>query len=124
MKKKTPQKNTETNNSKETLQAIFNSVRDGLVILNKTGKITQMSDSLVEMGGYSRKEIICKRLKLMTMFTPKSLTKILINFVRTIAGSDIMPYVVEATTKPGKKMFGEISGTPLKMKGKVVGVVA
>ena len=124
MKDKKIEKNIKTNNSEEKLLAIFNSVRDGLVILDKTGKILQVSESLVKMGGYSEKEIIGKRLKLMTMFTPKSLIQILANFVRTIAGQDILPYEVEATTKDGRKIFGEISGTPLRRGGKIVGVVA
>lgn len=124
MNKKTAKENIKTDNSEEKLLAIFNSVRDGLVILDKTGKIIQISKSLVEMGGYSEKEIIGKRLKLMTMFTPKSLVQILANFVRTIAGQDILPYEVEAVTKDGRKIFGEISGTPLRRGGKIVGVVA
>ncbi|OGZ18896.1 MAG: hypothetical protein A2Z68_01325 [Candidatus Nealsonbacteria bacterium RBG_13_38_11] len=124
MEEKPIKNNLKADNSKETLQAIFNSVRDGLVILDRTGKIMKISESLVEMGGYSGKELIGKRLSLMKMFSPKSLAQILVNFVRTLADNEIMPYEVEATTKSGRKMFGEISGNPLKSKGKIVGVVA
>src|SRR4030042_1540312 len=124
MEKKSQKNNIKTDNSKGTLEAILESVRDGLVILDKTGKIIQVSESLVEIGGYSKEELIGKRLKLMTMFTPKSLAQMMMNFVRTLTGSEIMPYEVEATTKNGNKMFGEISGNPLRSKGKIVGVVA
>jgi len=124
MKKKITKGIIKADSSEEKLLAIFNSVRDGLVILDKTGKITQISKSLVEMGGYPEKEIIGKRLKLLTMFAPKSLAQMVINFVKTMAGNDIMPYGVEATAKDGRKIFGEISSTPLRLKGKIVGVVA
>ena len=124
MKKKITKRIIKTDSSEEKLLAIFNSVRDGLVILDKTGKITQISKSLVEMGGYPEKEIVGKRLKLLTMFTPKSLAQIVVNFIKTIVGNDIMPYEVEATAKNGRKIFGEISGTPLRLKGRIVGVVA
>ncbi|MBL7142465.1 MAG: PAS domain S-box protein [Candidatus Pacebacteria bacterium] len=122
---KEPIKNSvKTDNSKETLQAIFDNVRDGLVILDKTGKIIQISDSLIRMGGYSRKEIISKRLGLMTMFSPKSLSQMLIHFIGTLAGNEAMPYEIEGMTKSGKKLFAEVSGNSLRLKGKIVGVVA
>jgi len=124
MKDKKIEKNIKIDESEEKLLSIFNSVRDGIVILDKTGKITQVNKSLIEMGGYPEKEIIDKRLKLMTMFTPKSLFQMIANFVKTMAGQEIIPYEVEGTTKYGTKMFGEISGNPLRKEGKVVGVVA
>jgi len=113
-----------TGDAEEKLEAIFNSVRDGLVVFDKTGKLLQASKSLIELGGYSEEEIIGRGLKFLTMFTPKSLALITINFVKTLADNEISPYEVEATTKDGKKVFLEISGTPLKSKGEIVGVVA
>jgi len=124
MKKEPRKNNTKTDNSKETLEAIFDSVRDGLVILDKTGKITKISKSLVEIGGYPEKELINKRLKFMTMFTPKSLSKMLMHFISTLAGNEQMPYEVEGMQKKGDKLFAEISGNPLKSKDKIIGVVA
>ncbi|MBL7142466.1 MAG: PAS domain S-box protein [Candidatus Pacebacteria bacterium] len=124
MRKESQKDNIKTDNSKETLEAIFDSVRDGLVMLDKTGKITKISKSLVKMGGYPAEELVDKRLKFMTMFSPKSLGQILMNFVRTIADNEIMPYEVEGVTKDGKKLFAEISGSPLKVRGKIIGVVA
>jgi PAS domain S-box-containing protein len=122
--KKVVKENIKTDNAEEKLLAIFNSVRDGLVILDKTGKILQVSKSLIKLGGYPEKEIIGRRLKLMTMFSPKSLVQILANFIKTIAGQDILPYEVEAITKDGTKLFGEISGSPLRKGEKIIGVVA
>ncbi len=118
------EKEQKKDNSKETLEAIFDSVRDGLVMLDKTGKITKISESLIEIGGYPKEELIGKRLKFMTMFTPKSLAQMMMNFIRTIADNEIMPYEVEGMTKDGKKLFAEISGSPLKVQGKIIGVVA
>ena len=113
-----------TGDAEEKLDAIFSSVRDGLVVFDKTGKLLRASKSLIELGGYTDEEILGKELKLLTMFSPKSLALITINFIKTLADNEIKPYEVEATTKYGKKVFLEISGTPLKSKGEVVGVVA
>jgi len=115
---------TEVENAEEKLLSILNSIRDGLVILDGTGKITDVSKSLIKMGGYPREELMGKRVKLLTMFTPKSLATMLINFVRVMAGNDLDPYEVEAIRGNGEKMFGEVSGTPLRSKGKIVGTIA
>lgn len=66
--------------SDEKLLAIFNSVRDGVAVLNKTGKIVFINKALSEIGGYSEKEILGKRIAVMKMFTAKSLAKMLAIF--------------------------------------------
>jgi len=120
MKKTNPKIDT----SNETVKAIFNSVRDGLVIVDKTGKIIKVSQSLIKIGGYPEKELVGNRLNFLKMFTPKSMMKILMNFAKTLADNEILPYEVEGATKKGEKKFAEISGSPLKAKGKIIGVVA
>jgi len=115
---------TEVENAEEKLLSILNSIRDGLVILDRTGKITDVSESLVKMGGYQREELIGKRIKLLTMFAPRSLATMMINFIKVMAGSILDPYEVEATRKNGEKLYGEVSGVPLRSNGKIVGTIA
>ena len=110
--------------SNEMVKAIFDSVRDGLIILDKTGKIIKISKSLLDIGHYPEKEIIGRGLKMMIMFHPKSLAKMLMNFLKTLSDNEIKPYEVEGKTKNGDTLFAEISGAPLKKKGKIIGVVA
>lgn len=108
----------------EKLLAIFNSVRDGIAIIDKTGKIIFINKSLVGIGGYSEKDLINKRLAVLKMFTPISLAKILSVFAQRMAGREIPLYTVEAKTRDGEKKLIEIQGSILKIKNKSIGDVA
>jgi PAS domain S-box-containing protein len=124
MKKEKIEDNKEANKAEETLSAIFDSVNDAIVLVDITGKITRMSKSVTDITKYTEEDLINKRLEALKFFTVLSLAKMLSNFVKTISGSKIVPYEVELVTKSGEKLFAEISGTPFRIKGKVVGVVA
>jgi len=110
--------------AKEVLFSIFNSANDGIAILDKTGKIISMSKSITVIGGYTEKDIVGKRFKSLKMFSKKDLLKMTAQFLKTIAGIETTPYEVTATTKKGKTKIIEVSGTPLRLNGKIVGGVA
>ena len=116
--------NDQLRESLERMTAIFNSTRDGIAVLDKTGKIISINKSLVEIGGYSEKDIVGKRIAVLKMFTPKSLAKIMAAFIKRMAGGVIPPYEVEAKMKNGKKKQIEIHGSLLKIRGKIIGDVA
>jgi diguanylate cyclase (GGDEF)-like protein/PAS domain S-box-containing protein len=109
--------------SEEELGAIFNDVRDGIVLLDRTGKITKINKRITDVTGYTEKDLVGKRFNLLKMFTPLSMARMIAAFPKTIAGHQGPPYEVEAYAKTGKKMIGEIYGTLLRKKGKVAGVV-
>jgi diguanylate cyclase (GGDEF)-like protein/PAS domain S-box-containing protein len=109
--------------SEEELEAIFNDVRDGIVLVNMTGKIIKMNKRITEVTGYTAKEVVGKRFKLLKMFTPRSIAKITSSFAKTITGHQGAPYEVEGYTKTGEKRTGELYSSPLTKKGKTVGVV-
>ena len=52
-------------NSKEELQAIFDSVKDGIALIGVTGKVIRMNKRIMEIGGYTEEEIVGKRLELL-----------------------------------------------------------
>lgn len=116
--------NKELKESEEKLFSIFNSVRDGIVVIDKTGKVTFINKSLVEIGGYSEEEIIGKRLTALKMFTPKAIAKIMTVFAKRMAGKEVPPYEVEVKLKDGTTKLVEIHGSLLKIKNKTVGDVA
>jgi diguanylate cyclase (GGDEF)-like protein/PAS domain S-box-containing protein len=110
--------------SEEELEAIFNDVRDGIVLLDRTGKITKINKRITENTGYTEKDIVGKRFALLKMFSPQSLTKMLAAFPRTLTGHQGPPYEVEGYTKTGEKKIGEVYCALLRKKKKAVGVVA
>jgi diguanylate cyclase (GGDEF)-like protein/PAS domain S-box-containing protein len=109
--------------SEEELEAIFNDVRDGIVVEDLTGRIIKMNKGITERTGYTEQDIVGKRFAILKMFTPNSIAKMIASFPKTLAGSQVTPYVVEGYSKTGKKMIGEICASRLRKKGKVAGVV-
>jgi diguanylate cyclase (GGDEF)-like protein/PAS domain S-box-containing protein len=109
--------------SEEELEAIFNEVRDGIVLLDLTGKIIKINKRIAEVTGYSEKYIIGKRFDFFKNFTSKSIAKMIFNFSKAVAGQQMPSFEVIGYTKTGEKRIGEISGSLLKKKGKAVGVL-
>jgi diguanylate cyclase (GGDEF)-like protein/PAS domain S-box-containing protein len=109
--------------SKEELEAIFNDVRDGIVLVNMTGKILKINKRIAEVTGYTEKELVGKRFSLLKMATAKSMAEMISAFTKTVAGRQVPRYEVEGYTKTGEKRIGEIDGSLLRKKGKTAGVV-
>jgi diguanylate cyclase (GGDEF)-like protein/PAS domain S-box-containing protein len=110
--------------SKEELRAIINCIQDGIVLLDLTGKITTINKRITETAGYTEKDVVGKRLKLLKMFPPQSITSMLKDFARVISGKQPPPYEVEVYTKKEERLFIEIQASLLREKGKKAGVVA
>jgi PAS domain S-box-containing protein len=110
--------------SEEELKAIFDSVRDGIALLDMTGKVIKANKRIVEVGGYSEEEIVGRRIKLLKMFAPSSIAKMLPAFAKIISGQKVLPIEVETYTKNGEKLVIEIHGSLFKKRGKAMGIVA
>ena len=109
--------------SEQELNAIFNGARDGIALLDKTGKILRINKYIVEIGGYAEEEIVGKRFNALKMFPLKSMSKMITVFSKLIKGQEIS-YEVEVNTKKGEKKIIEIHNSFLKKEGKVEGVIA
>jgi diguanylate cyclase (GGDEF)-like protein/PAS domain S-box-containing protein len=109
--------------SEEELKAIFNDVRDGIALVNMTGKILKINKRITEVTGFSEKDLVGKRFTQLKMATAKSMAKMISGFVKTAAGQEVPRYEVEGYTKTGEKRIGEIYGSLLRKKGKVAGIV-
>jgi len=109
--------------SEEELEAIFNEVRDGIVLLDLTGKIIKINKRIAGVTGYTEKYIVGKRFNFFKNFPPQSIAKMVSAFTKTVAGKQVPPFEVVGYTKTGEKRIGEISGSLLRKKGKTVGVL-
>ncbi len=107
----------------EELEAIFNSIGDGVALIDLTGKVLRVNKRIVEVGGYAEEEIVGKRLGLFKMFPPRSLVRILSNFTTLISGQRVPPFEVEVYTKAGKKLDVELQGSLWKHGGRTVGMI-
>jgi len=109
--------------SEEELEAIFNKVRDGIVLLDLTGKIIKINKRITEVTGYTEKYIVGKRFNFFKNFPPTSIAKMTAAFIKAAAGQQVPPLEVIGYTKTGEKRIGEVYGSLLKKKGKAVGVL-
>jgi PAS domain S-box-containing protein len=105
------------------LEAIFHAIGEGIAIIDMKGKVTRINKRISEVGGYSEKEILGKRITSLKMFTRPSIGKILRNFTRLISGKRTSVFEVEIYTKEGKKLNVELRGSPLRKKKKIIGMV-
>jgi diguanylate cyclase (GGDEF)-like protein/PAS domain S-box-containing protein len=109
--------------SEEEFESIFNDVRDGIVLLDMTGKILKINKRITEVTGYTEKEVVGKRFSLLKMMTAKSMARMISAFTKTAAGQQMQHYEVDGYTTTGEKRVGEIHGSLLRKKGKAAGVV-
>jgi diguanylate cyclase (GGDEF)-like protein/PAS domain S-box-containing protein len=109
--------------SEEELDAIFNEVRDGIVLLDLTGKIIKINKRIAEVTGYSEKYIVGKRFNFFKNFPPTSIAKMTAAFIKAGTGQRVPPFQVIGYTKTGEKRIGEVYGSLLKKKGKAAGVL-
>jgi diguanylate cyclase (GGDEF)-like protein/PAS domain S-box-containing protein len=108
----------------EDLREIIDGVKDGIVLLDLTGKVTTINKRITEVTGYTEEDIIGKRLTLLRMSPPKSIATMFAAFTHVISGQQVPPYEVEVYTKTGEKLCVEIHGSLLKKGGEKAGVVA
>jgi PAS domain S-box-containing protein len=109
--------------SKEELEAIFDQIRDGIVVLDMTGKIIKINKKITEVTGYTEKDLVGKQFNLLKVFSSQSSAKMVSTFSQSLAGIEILPYEVEGYTKKGEKRAAEISGSLLRKRGKAAGVI-
>ncbi len=109
--------------SEEELNTIFNGVREGIAVFDRTGRILKINKRILEVSGYTEETFVGKRFKVLKMFPPKSIAKMIFNFSKVIAGKDVPRFDVEVYTKAGKKLITELQGSPLRKNGKIVGMI-
>ena len=92
--------------NEEELKAIFDSVRDGIALIDTTGKIIRVNKRILEIGGYTEEEIVGKRLNVLKMFTPRSRARMISEITKAmIPGQPPAPIEMEAYTKTEKNSY-------------------
>ena len=110
--------------SEQKWLSVFHSARDGIAILDPTGKVVAANQSMLDIGGFSEKDIIGKRLTALKMFPASSIAKLVVNFAKRMAGKEVPLYEVDIKATDGRKIIAEIMASRLIVKGKIVGEVS
>ncbi len=110
--------------SEEQMQAVFEGVRDAIVILDMAGKIVRVNKRVLELLGHSEADLIGKQFALLRVFPPSRAAEMFSAQARTLAGHDVPPFEIEAIADSGSKLDVEVRISPMKRESKVAGAVA
>jgi PAS domain S-box-containing protein len=110
--------------SERELSTVFNSVRDGVVVLNEKGIITKVNRSAMRVSEYREEELIGRSFEALGFFDEDSLGKMRVAFRLGVRGIESSSFEVQLTTKDGRTLYLDILSSPLRGNGKTVGVVA
>lgn len=110
--------------SEEQMQAVFEGVRDAIVILDMAGKIVRVNKRVLELLGHGEADLIGKQFALLKVFPPSRAAEMFSAQARTLAGHDVPPFEIEAIADSSRKLDVEVRISPMKREAKVVGAIA
>ena len=111
----------------ETLQqveaeAVLESFNNGILVLDRKGRVIDANERLENILGYPRKEIIGKTaLSAARLLTHKGLTLVWRNPLKLAVNNDSVPYEIDLFKKDGDLVTVQIAHQQLKDNAKIVG---
>jgi len=110
--------------SEEQVQAVFEGVRDAIVILDMAGKIVRVNKRVLELLGHGESDLVGRQFALLRVFPPSRAAEMFSAQARTLAGHDVPPFEIEAIADSGHKLEVEVRISPMKREARVVGAIA
>ncbi len=111
---------------RETLdlyRGLFHRSLDGIAIIDPEGNLLEANQAVLRIIGYSRKELFS--MKVWQLLAEEYLPIYRERMRRIMEGEDLEgPVVYRIRRKDGSERFLEVSSTPIRSRGKVVGVQA
>jgi len=110
--------------SQRELQAVFDSVRDGIVLFDLTGRLMAVNKRVLEVGGYTADELAGRSFDQLDMFGPQDIAKMVSIFAPVLSGDEAPLLELEVVTKSGQRLMLDVRVTPLKRDNDVIGAIA
>lgn len=108
--------------SEEKYRHIFKTSPAGIVIINKTGIISDVSDVILDFTGFKKDEIVGKNFTRLKNFKVKDIPSYLNMFTRLMLGKNVKPFTVTWKHKNGRLFTGNIRNSLIKKGKKITGV--
>ena len=83
-----------------------------------------VSPSALNILGFSAEELVGKSISDVQVLAPEYQEKAISEIMRVLGGERILASEYEFVSRDGKRVFGEISGSPLIKNGEVVGMIS
>jgi two-component system cell cycle sensor histidine kinase/response regulator CckA len=109
--------------SEERYRLHFDNIKDVIFSFDSQFRILDVSPSIEVMTGYRRDEVVGKPFYELKVLHPDYLSKALEEAKRVLAGAYIDTEVYGFIHKEGTITYAELSGSPLRREGKIVGAV-
>jgi PAS domain S-box-containing protein/putative nucleotidyltransferase with HDIG domain len=110
--------------SQRELQAVFDSVRDGIALFDLTGRLMAVNRRVLEVGGYTADELAGRSFDQLDMFGPQDIAKIESIFAPVLSGDEAPLLELEVVTKSGQTLMLDVRVTPLRRDNDVIGAIA
>ena len=104
--------------TKKQLKIIFDTINDGVVFLDKLGKILYVNKKTAEIFGGLEKELVGKHFTKIGLFSITELPALIHNFVNALAGKKAY-FEISFKNKKGQQVFVECSTSLLKIGGSI-----
>ncbi|UCC32963.1 MAG: PAS domain S-box protein, partial [Candidatus Bathyarchaeota archaeon] len=115
----TAQRKTESEleEARRHFQMLFNLMVDPVAIVDKKGKILEVTQKAEEVTGFKREELLGKNFLNTKIATTKSKAIMMKNLAKRMMGIPTVPYEVEILTKDGRKLPHEVNAAKIEYKG-------
>lgn len=110
--------------SEEKYRLTFSSISDVVYTIDSDFKISSVTSNIENKLGYKAEDLINKPIHDFTFLTPESMEKAFSDTMQVLSGGQVPASVYEFIAKDGKRVFAEISGSPLMREGKIIGLTS
>lgn len=107
--------------SEEKFRKIFQSANDGLIYLDKFGKILDVNEKTVQIYGASKEELLGRHFTSVGLFSAKDIPVLMGNFAKILAGKRPL-ITLRIKNKKGEEKDLECSADLMKIGNKIAGV--
>lgn len=108
--------------SEEKFRNIFESANDGLIYLDRSGRILDVNGKAVEVFGGSKKELLGKHFTRVGIFSLREIPTLMTNFAKILAGKKAALNVC-IKNKKGQEISLECSSSFMKIGDKFAGIL-
>jgi len=108
--------------SEEKYRNLFENANDGIIYIDKWGKIIDVNQKALQIFGGSRKELLGKQFTKIGLFSLMDIAKLTSNFVDIIKGKTVTT-TVNFKNKNGRMIFLECSSSIIKKDKKIINIM-
>jgi len=102
----------------------FSIANDVMYTYNSSFQILSVTPNVERILGYTPDELIGRNFQDLPVLDPADLCRAVQDAMRMLTGKPMLYSTYRFVTKTGEKKYGEVSGVPIKKRGKVIGSIS